>query len=104
MIGRRSGSNSGSLVLEDWSVRRGSVDASGEARSIFENQFQLVVRGADGRVKGRRGVTFGASGTWNRTVPYEVGHRQDGTLEAVDLSARDGALACLAQVRVTLEP
>jgi hypothetical protein len=94
----------GCLTLDDWAVRRGRIDASGEARSIFENQFQLVVRGADGRVKGRGSVTFGASGNWSRTVRYEIGHRQDGTLEAVDLSARDGTLACLAQVRVTLEP
>jgi hypothetical protein len=94
----------GCLELDGWSVRPGRIDVSGEARSIFEHQFQLVVRGSDGRVKGRRGVTFGASGTWSRTVAYEVGHRQDGTLEAVDLSARDGALACLAHVRVTLEP
>lgn len=94
----------GCLALDDVSVEPSRIEVSGTARFIFENQFQLVVRGADGRVKGRRGVAFGPSGSWRRTVRYDVGRRQRGTLEAVDLSARDGALACLAQVGVTLRP
>ena len=36
------------------------------------------------------------------TVHYKVAHRQRGTLEAVAFSAKDGALECLAQRRVTL--
>ena len=94
----------GCLALDDVSVEPGRIEVAGTARFIFENQFQLVVRGADGRVRGRRGVAFGPSGSWSRTVRYGVGRRQRGTLEAVDLSARDGALACLAQVGVTLRP
>jgi hypothetical protein len=30
--------------------------------------------------------------------------RQPGTLEAVSFSAKDGAVDCIAQVRVTLKP
>jgi hypothetical protein len=82
----------------------GRIRVHGTAQNIFENQFQLVVRGRDGRVKGRRSVLFGPSGRWTRTVRFNVARRQAGTLEAVEGSARDGALACLAQVRVTLRP
>ena len=92
------------LALRSWTVERGRIRVSGSARFIFENQFRLLVRGADGRVLGTRHVSFGESGEWTRTIRYDVGRRQRGTLEAVDSSARDGALACLAQVGVTLLP
>jgi hypothetical protein len=36
------------------------------------------------------------------TVRYRAVHRQAGTLEAVAFSPKDGALACIAQVRVNL--
>jgi hypothetical protein len=50
------------------------------------------------------GVTSSPSGDWSRTFSYVVPARQAGTLEAVDFSAKDGSLVCIAQVRVTLRP
>jgi len=94
----------GCLALRRWTVGPGRVRASGTARHIFESSFQLLLRDARGRVVGSRIVTFGTSGRWTRTVTHRVARRQRGTLEAVALSARDGALDCLAQVRVRLEP
>ena len=61
------------------------------------------MRRADGRTAGTKAMMV-AGGRWSGTVRYTVGHRQRGTLEAVDLSARDGSLAALAQVPVTLVP
>jgi len=78
----------------------GSVDVSGTERRVFEHTFQVMVRGATGRVLGRRTVIHG--GSWGTTVHYHVTRRQAGTVEAVALSAKDGSLACLAQWRVTL--
>jgi hypothetical protein len=81
----------------------GTIQASGTANGIFENQFTLAVRDAAGKVVGHRNVAFGMTGpNWSSTVSYAVSTNQPGTLEAVDLSARDGALACLAQIRVPL--
>ena len=82
----------------------GRIRVSGRARNIFENQFTLNVRGRGGRIRGTRHVLFGESGNWTRVVRYSVDRRQAGTLEAVDLSERDGTLACLAQVRMPLRP
>jgi len=80
-----------------------SIQASGTAHGIFENQFTLAVRNASGRVAGHRNVAFGGTAPdWTSTVSYTVQANQPGTLEAVDLSPRDGALTCLAQVRVPL--
>jgi hypothetical protein len=91
----------GCLTLDSWQVRRGFVNAAGHEHNLFEHQFQLVVRGSDGRVLGRRSVTA-ARGGWSSSVHYHASRRQDGTLEAVDLSPKDGALVCLAQTRVSL--
>jgi hypothetical protein len=92
--------NAGCLSLRGWNVAHGSVVAHGTDHGLFENQFDVVIRGANGRVLGRRHVV--GAGSWSTTVRYAAKHRQAGTLEAVDLSAKDGAADCLAQVRVTL--
>lgn len=95
----------GCLSLEDWSVARNRIRVSGLARFLFENSFQLIVRDARGRPVGDRIVTVAdPSGRWLRRVPYRVGRAGPGTLEAVAMSARDGALDCLAQTRVRLRP
>jgi hypothetical protein len=81
----------------------GTIQASGTAHGIFENQFTLAVRDAAGRVEGRTTVAFGMTApSWSDTVSYSVSTNQPGTLEAADFSARDGALVCLAQIRVPL--
>jgi hypothetical protein len=91
----------GCLSIRSFHVNKGSVSATGsEGPSVFENTFQVVVRGADGKVLGRRTVVHGPS--WRATVKYTASHRQSGTLEAVAFSPKDGALACLSQTRVTL--
>lgn len=91
----------GCLVLQHWHVRKGVIRASGLERNLFEHEFQLIVRGSHGRVLGHKSVSA-ASGRWSSRLHYRNRHRQRATLEAVDLSAKDGALACIAQVRVTL--
>lgn len=93
----------GCLSLERWQVRPGFVNAAGHERNLFEHQFQLVVRGSDGRVLGRRSV-IAAHGRWGSSVHYHASRQQAGTLEAVDFSPKDGALACLIQTRVSLSP
>lgn len=80
----------------------GVVHASGTERGVFEHTFQVVVRGTNGRVLGRRTVVHG--GSWSRTVRYHVARAQPGTVEAVAFSAKDGSLACLAQTRLRLFP
>jgi hypothetical protein len=92
----------GCLTIGDVTSAPGGFRVSGRARQLFEASFQLIVRDARGRVRGSRVVT--ANGTWTRRVRYDVGRRQRGTIEAVALSARDGALDCLAQLGVTLRP
>jgi hypothetical protein len=79
----------------------GTVIASGRDRNMFEHQFQVVLRGADGRVLAQRSV-HAAPGRWRARLDYHSTHWQAGTLEAVGLSAKDGSLACLAQVLVGL--
>jgi hypothetical protein len=77
------------------------VSVSGSERNIFENTFQVVVRGADGSVLGGRTGAHGP-GNWGARVHYRSSRRQLGTLEVVAFSPEDGALECIAQVRVGL--
>ena len=88
------------LTIRSRHVSKGSVSASGTERGVFENTFQVVVRGANGKVLGRRTVVHGSS--WSTKVKYTALHQQTGTLEAVAFSPKDGALACLYEARVTL--
>jgi hypothetical protein len=99
----RPGTSASCLSIAEHADIGGTIQASGTARGIFENQFTLAVRNAVGRVVGHRTVAFGGTApSWSSTVDYLVKVNQPGTLEAVDLSARDGALTCLAQIRVPL--
>jgi hypothetical protein len=88
------------LTLRIVLVGAGVIAVTGTEHGIFENQFQVLVRGAHGKVVGRKHV-FGP-GSWSANVHYKAARRQAGTLEAVAFSAKDGALECLAQTRVTL--
>jgi len=92
----------GCLALRSWRVSSGSIAVRGAERGIFEHTFRVVVRGEHGQVLGRKTVVDGRS--WATTVRYHATHRQQGTLEAVAFSSKDGALTCIAQVRVTLPP
>ncbi len=88
------------LSIRSWHVDKGFVSASGTERGVFEKTFQVVVRGANGKVLGRRTIVHGPP--WSAKVKYTASHRQAGTLEAVAFSPKDGALACLYEARVTL--
>ena len=91
----------GCLTLDRARVAAGTVSAAGRERDIFEHQFQVVLRGDDGRALTRR-PALAAAGRWSAQLRYRAARGQVGTLEGVALSAKDGALACLVQVRVTL--
>jgi hypothetical protein len=88
------------LTLRTVHVSPGVVAVTGTEHGIFENQFEVFVRGAHGKVLGRKHV-FGP-GSWSAKVRYNAARRQAGTLEAVAFSAKDGALECIAQTRLTL--
>jgi hypothetical protein len=95
----------GCLAITQQAGSPGSVTAKGTANGIFENQFTLNVRNAAGAVRGTTHVSFGTTApNWQGTVGSSVAHPQTGTLEAVDFSARDGALSCIAQVATPLAP
>lgn len=79
----------------------GVVDASGHAHGVFENQFRVAVRAADGRVLAQR-TARAPRGAWSVELRVSSRRVQPGTLEAVALSPADGALVCLVQQRITL--
>ena len=89
----------GCLVLGRHAVGGGLATAAGRERDLFEHSFVVRLRGAGGGVVARRIVT--ATGPWSVRFRYRARH-QPGTLEAVALSAKDGSLDCLVQVRVRL--
>ena len=91
------------LEIETFSVDAGSASAAGEEGRLFEHSFVLALRNRRGEHVRRVPVTS-SGGNWNETFSYSVGVRQPGTLEAVGFSAKDGALVCIAQLRVTLKP
>ena len=90
------------FVLTSRSVApAGVVNVSGSEHGVFENQFQVVVRGANGAVLSRKTGVRGP-GTWSVHVRYHASHAQTGTVEAVALSPKDGAVECLTQASVML--
>jgi Immunoglobulin-like domain of bacterial spore germination len=91
----------GCLALDKSSVSAGLVTASGRARATFENQFPLVLRDSDGTAIAQRTVRV-SGGRWSGQLTYHSTRTQAGTLEAVETSAKDGALICIVQIRVTL--
>jgi len=93
----------GCLKVETFSVDPGSATAEGKERRLFEHSFVLALRNRRGE-RVRMVPVTSSGGNWNETFPYSVGARQPGTLEAVSFSAKDGAVDCIAQVRVTLKP
>jgi hypothetical protein len=92
----------GLTLSSNWSSDGHDVSVRGREHGIFENQFQVVVRGQSGAVLGRK--TVKGPGRWAAKVHYHVAYRQEGTVEAVAFSAKDGALECLAQHFVELPP
>jgi hypothetical protein len=89
------------LTLTSHSVTRDRVSASGRERNLFEHSFVVRLRRHGGRIHRQKPETA-ANRRWSTSFGYGGVARQTGTLEAVALSAKDGALDCLVQVRVRL--
>jgi hypothetical protein len=89
----------GCLSLRRFDIGRRSVIASGRERNLFEHSLVVRLRRAGGRVHEERAATA-ANRRWRTRFRYPRTRRRTGTLEAVALSAKDGTLDCLTQVRV----
>ncbi len=91
----------GCLTLTSHSVTPDRVSASGRERNLFEHSFVVRLRRHGGRIHRQKPDTA-ANRRWSTSFGYPDVARQTGTLEAVALSAKDGSLDCLVQVRVHL--
>lgn len=89
----------GCLGLTRYDVSRHHAAAAGTEQNLFEHSFVARLRAADGRVLAQQP---GTGGRWTTFFRYPTVRRQTGTLEAVAASAKDGALVCIVQVRVTI--
>ena len=89
----------GCLQLTRYKVSARHAAAAGLERNLFEHASVVRLRAADGGVLAQQPRTS-AQGRWTSSFRYPPARRQAGTLEAVAESAKDGALACLVQVRV----
>ena len=89
----------GCLSLRDFTIGPRRVTASGRERFLFEHSLVVRLRRASGVVHDERATTAAAR-RWSTTFRYPRTRRRTGTLEAVALSAKDGTLDCLTQVRV----
>jgi hypothetical protein len=91
----------GCLRLTDHMVTSRHVDAEGRERNLFEHSLVVRLRRTNGRIHRQKPETA-VQGRWSTSFDYPAAQRQDGTLEAVALSAKDGTLDCLVQVRVRM--
>jgi hypothetical protein len=89
------------LTLRSHTVTSTRVKAAGGERNLFEHMFVVRLRRHGGRIH-RQAPVAAAGGRWSTSFTYRHARRQTGTLEAVDFSAKDGAIDCLVQVRVRL--
>jgi Immunoglobulin-like domain of bacterial spore germination len=89
----------GCIALQNFAVGPRRVSASGRERNLFEHSLVVRLRRAGGRVHREKAATA-ANRRWSTTFRYPRTRRRTGTLEAVALSAKDGTLDCLTQVRV----
>jgi hypothetical protein len=89
----------GCLTLTSRSVTRKRVKASGRERNLFEHSLVVRLRRSGGGIHRQKAETA-FQRRWSTNFRYRHVKRQAGTLEAVALSAKDGTLDCLVQVRV----
>ena len=89
----------GCLSLRRFAVGPRRVTAAGRERNLFEHSLVVRLRRPGGRIHDQRGETA-AQRHWSTRFRYPASARKTGTLEAVALSAKDGTLDCLVQVRV----
>jgi Immunoglobulin-like domain of bacterial spore germination len=91
----------GCLRLTEHNVTRERVTAEGRERDLFEHSLVVRLRRNDGRIHRQQAETAFRR-MWSTDFTYSPTRRQTGTLEAVALSAKDGTLDCLVQVRVRM--
>jgi hypothetical protein len=91
----------GCLRLNSHQVTRTHVNAAGRERNLFEHSLVVRLRRNDGRIHRQKAETA-FQRMWDTSFDYPQIARQTGTLEAVALSAKDGTLDCLVQVRVRM--
>jgi hypothetical protein len=89
----------GCLTLTGRSVTRKRANASGRERNLFEHSLVVRLRRSGGGIHRQKAETA-FQRRWSTSFRYRHARRQTGTLEAVALSAKDGTLDCLVQVRV----
>jgi hypothetical protein len=89
----------GCLTLTSHTVTSSRVRASGRERDLFEHSLVARLRRKGGRIHRQKAETA-PNRRWSTNFTYRSIARQTGTLEAVALSAKDGTLDCLVQVRV----
>jgi hypothetical protein len=89
----------GCLTLTSHTVTRKLVKAAGRERALFEHSLVVRLRRSGGRIQRQKAETA-FQRRWSTSFRYRHTRRQPGTLEAVALSAKDGTLDCLVQVRV----
>jgi hypothetical protein len=66
-------------------------------RHVFENRVSAIVRGHTGVIVGERAITASVGHSFAATIHYTHVRGQTGTVQLVVLSAKDGAVQCLAQ-------
>jgi hypothetical protein len=91
----------GCLRLTEYAVTRDRVVAEGWERNLFEHSLIVRLRRNSGRIHRQKPETAFMR-RWSTQFTYPPARRQTGTLEAVALSAKDGTLDCLVQVRVRM--
>jgi hypothetical protein len=91
----------GCLRLTSHTVTARHVNAEGRERNLFEHSLVVRLRREGGRIHRQKAETAFMR-RWTTSFDYPAAPRQDGTLEAVALSAKDGTLDCLVQVRVRM--
>jgi hypothetical protein len=91
----------GCLSLTSFDVGARRTVARGREQDLFEHSFVVRLRRANGRLLAQRPGTA-PNGRWRLRLRHRRPAAQDGTLEVVALSAKDGTLDCIVQVRVRL--
>jgi hypothetical protein len=89
----------GCLTLARHTITSTRVKASGREKDLFEHSLVVRLRRKGGRIH-RQKPLIALGNRWRANFRYPTAARQTGTLEAVALSAKDGTLDCLVQVRV----
>lgn len=89
------------LRLDNHQVTPDRVTADGRELNLFEHSLVVRLRRNGGRIHRQKPETA-FTRTWSTDFTYPPATRQAGTLEAVALSAKDGTLDCIVQVRVQI--